>query len=737
MSSISSLLNSISSLISDTSTIQNSINSTLSDENSAVLEFERSPIAIEYKTALSESRVAQSAEITRTSQTVTAATAPTDYKEVVNVLQVANTSATLESIHRQSFRLQNINLENNMVGIAKGNTTLQQRATILESSNNVLFDENDPLRSQIDLYVDQSRNAKPSSFANRVSIIDQIENRDDLTDNTKDTLISEINMVDSVYTQSGSSFESAKSRFDTSSATYQESVDARNKSEAALRQLLQSPNFEEVKAKLSESDQATLERLRLEIQSGERPTADLEADGFANSNKIMTDALTGAEGAAPLFIQLPTMKAITDFRLRNGYSPFGALSPGDVARDAVHINIFSGALPDIEVVNNNGIQNTIVNSSTVKTLGNITIFPNNPDWLTFSHDHQYSDENPISSIANPILNIISTGINAIRAAENLTGGSNPAAVRVASRIDFIDQYQSTNKLSITVPFILFTKGDFIADIYRPLMFMTALSYPLREFGTGSEITDTINDAITYVKSKMSPESKDGEDGTAAKPKPQNSIEKTLTETGEAFDNAISKGNIGAFRFVIARRPEYLSVRHASGLFYFKLAVITNITYNFKGPWINSMGEPIDVVTDAEIAKLKKALADDAVKRQNQSWFKNMFTKKPPNSRGNTFFDDITKSKESNIKLPFAFPSIAECSITFKSVEPLFRQDWLNLLVGASDFSGQGIVRVSEDNSGFTTTQKGERINFNSVAVGSTNPPTQGASPARNGRTTRR
>ena len=45
-----------------------------------------------------------------------------------------------------------------------------------------------------------------------------------------------------------------------------------------------------------------------------------------------------------------------------------------------------------------------------------------------------------------------------------------------------------------------------------------------------------------------------------------------------------------FRYFISQRPEYLSVRHASGLYYYPLIYIEKVSYNFKGPWYNFKGE---------------------------------------------------------------------------------------------------------------------------------------------------
>lgn len=454
--------------------------------------------------------------------------------------------------------------------------------------------------------------------------------------------------------------EDAESWRDAKSEMIAAQEETRQKEER-IRVLRASEGGEEAIAQLTSEEQAVVETVE------GRPSGLLDARSTANSNKIVIDAFTD-RNAAPFYLQMPTLNAISSFHLRNGFSPYGSQNPTEVARDALHFNIFEGALGRMETVDvpNTKLKTSIMNNGPETTMGSFTIYPNDPDWLSLAHNHSYSDENPIASAINPILQFVNTGANLLKTAGNLATGQTSA--RTTRRLDFIDQYQNTEKLNITVPFVLFTKGDFINDIYAPIMFLTALSYPSRLYKSdlGDDATN-VADGLDTLSSNI-----DNETGRQAVQGGADLIRSGGEFAANTENLLLDYSNIGAFRYVITQRPEYMSVRHASGLFFFKLAVITSFSYNFKGPWINSEGEVIDNLSS------------------------NATNIREVTSAASALFN---RNSQSRRKMPYAFPSIAECSLTIKSVEPLFRQDWLNLLNGAAGADGRGLVRVSEQNTG--------------------------------------
>ena len=435
----------------------------------------------------------------------------------------------------------------------------------------------------------------------------------------------------------------------------------RSELETAIRDLNTKPGADEAKANLDAANRAVVDSVRQDQPEVDaRSTGDPDARALRTTNKVLVDSFSGNE-QSPFYLQLPTLKAITDFRLKNGFNPYGQINPSEIARDAVHFNIFKGALGKTKQVDVPGtkLKTLIMEGLSESTIGSFTIYPNNPDWLSMTHSHNYSDENPISSLVNPALQLLDTVTNISKAISTVAGES--ASARVSRRVDFIDQYQNTEKLSFNIPFVLFTKSNFISDIYVPLMFLTALSYPTRVFDSKNDIANFARTGVDLLDEGIE---KGGQ----------------IVTSTENFLN--KNANIGAFRYVIAERPEYLSVRHASGLFFFKLAAITNFSYTYKGPWINSRG---DIVPDAiGRNQFKQTLAN------------------------------ITKRNSQRSKMPYAFPSIAECTLTIKCVEPLFRNDWLDLLSGASDSSGEGIVRVSESRTGTLNNQDTEFVNLNTL-----------------------
>lgn len=622
---------------------------------------------------------------------VAATEAPATKSEIRSYAQRVQRAQEKEEEDRNNFKSDTLKFESTLSTISEGNETLQNNITssgstlttiISNTSDESLFDE---YQETYDRYLTQAGSGQAAMFTNYEAVSEQtteLFENGHITEVERDSLTNSLDSVHTQYTSNGT-VAAQSTEWQSSRDTLQETRNERIQAENDIRLALQNtPNGQQIVDSLDEEIRLTVNQVREgEPEPLERSTSDLEAGGFANSNKSLIDALSGNAEKSPFYFQLPTLKAITDFRLRNGFSPYGSRSPGDVARDAVHFNIFEGALQDAQIqeVPGQPFKTTVIQNTSQNTIGSFTIFPNQPDWLALSHDHNYSEENPLAAVLNPILQNVNTIVNLGKAVGRVTDkGSLNELSRTTRRIDFIDQYQSTNKIELTIPFVLFTKGDFISDIFRPITTITALTYPLRLFESDSG--NGLRPAIEAMNTNGQNQAIDAVGQTL-----QSGID--IAEDAENF--LIENGNIGAFRYIVSQRPEYLSVRHASGLFFFKLAVITNFTYNFKGPWINSYGEIVDTVTP----------------RQEQA-----------------FNEALSARNISRTKLPYAFPSIAECTLRVRSVEPLFRQDWLQLLGGASDFSGKGIVRVSEQNTGTQfVNADGSVINFNNVSTGATAP----------------
>lgn len=192
------------------------------------------------------------------------------------------------------------------------------------------------------------------------------------------------------------------------------------------------------------------------------------------------------------------------------------------------------------------------------------------------------------------------------------------------RVDVAETYESSEKQSITIPFVLFTAGgeeNFIRDIYAPIMTLTRISYPKRSTSLGD--TDRAL-ADTFGIGKKS-----GDSGTDGNGQPS-------TKDDESIMNALNAINPG-FRTFVSDPPSYVNVSHNGGLFSYKNCYISKFSYKYKH-WVDG--------------------DSDFIKKSGG-----------PDSRITDF-----SSKNANI----GYPLIAECSLEIKSTEPLFSDDFAAL-----------------------------------------------------------
>lgn len=406
------------------------------------------------------------------------------------------------------------------------------------------------------------------------------------------------------------------------------------------------------------------------VEGGDQIITEIDENKSSTTETNATNkTLTGFESinnGKPFYLQFPTEKAITEFRLKNGFNPFDVGENANnnnqakerrkdqIARDSVHFTIFNG-IPGggkiEEIPGRVGVYRERTEDAERETLGVFTIYPSDMDWLQFSHDHEYDETSQAVQTINNAFGTIQTIAEVGTLIRNVRSAENPSAGLVRShmrRLDSLDQYTGSKKLNLSIPFILFTKGDFLNDIFRPISFLTALSYPKRQ-ATGSEIDAIQNLIKDYVN---------------------NNTQQNLEKFQEMEKQASSTlGAVEKFRMSIFSRPEYMSVRHASGLFTFPLAVITNFSYQFHGPWINSKGEIVSV-TDEE---------------------KNIFILNAASG--------IKSGVLKHEKLDYAFPSYAKCTITIRNSVPLFRDDFMMQFLAAGE-GADALVSLSERNAAF-------------------------------------
>jgi hypothetical protein len=143
------------------------------------------------------------------------------------------------------------------------------------------------------------------------------------------------------------------------------------------------------------------------------------------------------------------------------------------------------------------------------------------------------------------------------------------------------------------------------------------------------------------------------------------------------------------------------MRHASGIFYFPLCAITQIQYNFEGPWYNSNGNQlvnygtgnVDEIIRLSLTDIARSIGGNPLSQIIQSV--NNVTREGANSLG-----AIDKAYNTHLsrKMNQAFPMIANVSISVKNLLPTFRDDYLNLYFAAGQ-GPQSVVSVTQTQTG--------------------------------------
>jgi hypothetical protein len=351
----------------------------------------------------------------------------------------------------------------------------------------------------------------------------------------------------------------------------------------------------------------------------------------------------------------------------------------DGLTNSVVLEVLSNSVPRIKHQKAPNGQNGIITTTYEREgapllLGNIHILPNlNEEGIGFDHVHTYGKQDDIvTNILTSIAGLIGGAgdlLDAVsKGTQGLAGEKGRLGPKPITKIDIADTYQSTDKMSITLPFTLFTKNNFIRDVFGPIMLLNVISHPKR---TNVRIFEDTIKIYKNIKKVQNPGVTDAElDAQASNLDP---------EKVENFLNSVIPG----FRLFAGAPPSYVNVRHSAGLFYLKNCVITNFSYKYKGPWISTIDNASrDGQNSTNSAK------------GHIPWWK-FWLPKP----------DILDLEFANVNT-YCWPSYAECSITLRSVDPVFADDWSSLLtdmlntVYTAD-SGQvtnGIVSVMDANN---------------------------------------
>lgn len=436
------------------------------------------------------------------------------------------------------------------------------------------------------------------------------------------------------------------------------------------------------------------------------------ANSIESSNIRSMNGFESVNNGAPFYLQMPTLKALTDFHISNGINPYGK-SRDEIARDAIHFNIFEVAPPAPRarlVEGTTGIVRNEVDAAVSNTVGSFTIYPHKHEYLQMSHTHHYSNESGIADFVNGLLGVVDgldVGLSLFNAATTsaLQGREEGIPQKVSRHVDKIGTYTGSEKLNLNIEFKLFTKRDFLRDIFRPLMFLTALSYPKRSLSGGleREIIKAAQNLNTLKNSTNVPPAI----RNLAQLLDANGVDASQIAkiAGNIESKIAATGGLGPYRYFVTKRPEYLSIRHASGLFYFPLAAITQVSYNFEGPWYNTNGEQIQGTGKVDEA-IRLSLSDASRAGAGGSFsevfgnLRNIF-RTPSSSSGPRNLGGVDNAFDIRVlrgTLDQAYPSIANVTVQVANLVPTFRDDYLDLFYAAGQ-NGNSVVSVTEQQTG--------------------------------------
>ena len=286
-----------------------------------------------------------------------------------------------------------------------------------------------------------------------------------------------------------------------------------------------------------------------------------------------------------------------------------------------------------------------------------------PNWnqdegLEFSHDHEWGKSDDIFTQLLSTVGDIIGGANRVvqgvrDAANGVTGGNNPNEPRSVIQPDIADTYQRTNRLEVTIPFTLFTRNHFYRDILAPIMILNFLSFPKRrKLEEAAKELNELAESVIKGASELPGASSLG----------NINAENTVGDA-EKFLNSVIPG----FRVFALEPPSYFNIEHSAGLFSFKNCAIINFSYKYRGPWVNTTNHPQDqsVASNSEgpVGDPTGSVPFRAPKKDFWQFWKT----------------ETNIGDESWTKAKLTYPIFADCQITFRSIDPLFADDFLNQL----------------------------------------------------------
>ena len=295
-----------------------------------------------------------------------------------------------------------------------------------------------------------------------------------------------------------------------------------------------------------------------------------------------------------------------------------------------------------------------------ETVAVFRVLPEGDEFLKFSHSHDWGEPD---GILKKIMNVgVEAGKKLSRASEITSRAGGEPIPEQQYRMDINDKYMSSMKPSLNFKFVLFTKNDFINDIFLPIMTLCYYSSPSRTANVGENAQVFLNNLMSSQKDVF----KDNKELL----KDIQETERKIKEENSNI-NMINRLSPGV-RFLVTDPPPFFRVWHASGLFYYPRMSLNEVSYTFHKPFYNISGEG----------------------------FANDYPQEGQTTPG--FFEILKNSKRFKDS---SFPLYAEVNLNFEGIDPLFFDDFASLMYNLDEGVGQNIIDIGvRSNNRFTRDQ---------------------------------
>lgn len=299
---------------------------------------------------------------------------------------------------------------------------------------------------------------------------------------------------------------------------------------------------------------------------------------------------------------------------------------------------------------NSGTSSNGTLSGPEKSLAVYRILPEGDNFLKFKHEHEWGKRDGI------IKKVIDTGTDMAkkfqRAADMVDAAEGDLVPERQYKNDVRDTYVGSEKPKLSFKFSLFTKNDFINDIYLPILSLCYYAAPSRSGDFEKNHREDMNAALENEIKNI----QDSERPNSEKKELLEKLEKHQQEVETNQINELQRKTPGQ-SLLITDPPPFFRVWHSSGLFFYPRMALINVNYTFHKPFYNLIG-------NGDINE--------------------------PQGRIPGYFQMLGESRKF---METSFPLHAEVSLSFEGIDPLFYDDFVSLMSNLGKDEADDIIRI--------------------------------------------